>query len=131
LKKRLNKATDSKDSLFNKSTDIFKKSFENEKRKKEIRKHEKKSKPKGYRAKRLGAITFWMFFLFMLLIVFVNVFSVSEKSNSTNESEEANTNKAISAEGIEFSKSFVSAYFTWNAANEKRSERIEELHFSG
>jgi len=125
----LNKATDSKDSLFNKSIDIFKKSFENEKRKKEIRKHEKKSKPKGYRAKRLGAITFWMLFLFMLLIVFVNVFSVSGKSNSTNELDEANTNKAISAEGIEFSKSFVSAYFTWNATNEKRSDRIERLAY--
>jgi len=109
--------------------DIFKKSLENEKRKKEIRKHEKKSKPKGYRAKRLGAITFWMLFLFMLLIVFVNVFSVSGKSNSTNESDEANTNKAISAEGIEFSKSFISAYFTWNAANEKRSDRIERLAY--
>ena len=129
MKKRLNKAADSKVSLFNKSMDIFMKSFGNEKRKKEIRKHEKKSKPKGYRAKRLGAITFWMLFLFMLLIVFVNVFSASGKSNSTNESEEANTNKATSAEGIEFSKSFVSAYFTWNAADEKRSDRIERLAY--
>lgn len=129
MKRRLNKAPDSNDSLIKKSMDIFKKSLENEKRKKEIRKHEKKSKPKGYRAKRLGAITFWMLFLFMLLIVFVNVFSASGKSNSTNESEEANTNKATSAEGIEFSKSFVSAYFTWNAANVKRSDRIERLAY--
>lgn len=129
MKRRLNKETDSKDSLFNKSMDIFKKSFENEKRKKEIRKHEKKSKPKGYRAKRLGATTFWMLFLFMLLIVFVNVFSASGKSNSTNESDEANANKATSAEGIEFSKSFVSTYFTWDVVNEKRSERIERLGY--
>ena len=75
MRKKLNKTDTQKDGLLKRSIEIFKKSSENEKRKKEIRKREKKSKPKGYRAKKLGAITFWVLFLFMLLIVFVNVFS--------------------------------------------------------
>ena len=107
--------------------EIFRKSSENEKRKKEIRIREKKSKPKGYRAKKLGAITFWVLFLFMFLIVLVNVFS-SNGQSAANEGKAELTNKATSAEGIEFSKSFLVTYFNWNIDNEKRSDRIGRLN---
>ena len=126
MRKKLNKPVIQKDGLMKRAIEIFKKSSENEKRKKEIRIREKKSKPKGYQAKRLGAITFWVLFLFMLLIVFVNVFSSDEISSVTDDST-VRRNKATSPESIEFAKSFVVTYFNWNTENEKRSERIGRL----
>ena len=109
--------------------DVFKKSSENEKRKKDMRKLEKKSRPKGYRAKKLGAFTFWMLFLFMLLIVFVNVFSSSGSSNASDKADNLQVNKALAAEGVEFSKGFVAEYFTWNLGNEDREQRKEKLSY--
>ena len=127
MRKRLIKSSTQKDGLLKRTFEILRKSSDNEKRKKEIRKREKKSKPKGYRAKKLGAITFWVLFLFMLLIVLVNVFS-SNGQSAANEGEAELTNKATSAEGIEFSKSFLVTYFNWNIDNEKRSDRIGRLN---
>ncbi|MFC5591699.1 conjugal transfer protein [Sporosarcina soli] len=124
--KRLKSSGIQKDGLMKRAIEIFKKSSENEKRKKEIKIREKKSRPKGYRAKRFGAMTFWMLFLFMLLIVFVNVFSSDGISSVTDDSM-AGKNKATSPEGIEFAKSFVVTYFNWDIENEKRSERIGRL----
>jgi len=109
--------------------DVLKKSSENEKRKKDMRKLEKKSRPKGYRAKKLGAFTFWMLFLFMLFIVFVNVFSASGSSNAGNEADNLQVNKALAAEGVEFSKGFVAEYFTWNNGNEDRAQRKMKLSY--
>ncbi|MFS0574968.1 conjugal transfer protein [Sporosarcina sp. 179-K 3D1 HS] len=127
MRKRLIKSSNQKGGLLKRAVEIFRKSSEHEKRKKEIRKREKKSKPKGYRAKRFGAITFWMLFLFMLLIVFVNVFSSNGQSSAANKGDKEVINKATSAEGIEFSKSFLVTYFNWNIDNEKRSDRIGRL----
>ncbi|MCM3638270.1 conjugal transfer protein [Sporosarcina luteola] len=127
MRKRLNKSGTSKDGLLKTAIEIFKRANENEKRKKEIRIREKKSRPKGYRAKKLGAFTFWLLFSFMLLIVFVNVFSSNGLSNAVTEGDEAELNKATSAEGIEFAKSFLVTYFNWNVDNEKRSDRIGRL----
>lgn len=127
MRKRLKKSTTQQDGLFKRGIEIFKKSSENERRKKEIVKHEKKGKPKGYRAKKLGAITFWLLFLFMLLIVSVSVFSSNGLSNAAEDEDGPNINKATSAEGIEFSKTFLSTYFNWNSDNEQRSDRLDRL----
>ena len=129
MRKKLGKSTDKKDGIIKKSMDVFKKSSENEKRKKDMRKLEKKSRPKGYRAKKLGAFTFWMLFLFMLLIVFVNVFSSSRSSNASDNVDNIQVNKALAAEGVEFSKGFVAEYFTWSLGNEDREQRKEKLSY--
>ncbi|WP_186668742.1 conjugal transfer protein [Sporosarcina sp. BP05] len=129
MRKKLGKSNGKKDGIVKKSMDVFKKSSENEKRKKDMRKLEKKSRPKGYRAKKLGAFTFWMLFLFMLFIVFVNVFSTSGSSNAGNEAGNLQVNKALAAEGVEFSKGFVAEYFTWNIGNEDRAQRKMKLSF--
>ncbi|PIC69035.1 hypothetical protein CSV77_15820 [Sporosarcina sp. P16b] len=129
MRKKLGKSNGKKDGIVKKSMDVLKKSSENEKRKKDMRKLEKKSKPKGYRAKKLGAFTFWMLFLFMLFIVFVNVFSASGGSNAGNEADNLQVNKALAAEGVEFSKGFVAEYFTWNNGNEDRAQRKMKLSY--
>ncbi|QUW20894.1 conjugal transfer protein [Sporosarcina sp. Marseille-Q4063] len=129
MRKRLGKSTDKKDGIVKKSMDVLKKSSENEKRKKDMRKLEKKSRPKGYRAKKLGAFTFWMLFLFMLLIVFVNIFSTSGNSNAGEKTENIKVNKALAAEGVEFSKDFVSEYFTWNIGDKDQEQRVEKLSY--
>ncbi|PID03793.1 hypothetical protein CSV67_03905 [Sporosarcina sp. P2] len=129
MRKKLGKSNDKKDGIVKKSMDVLKKSSENEKRKKDMRKLEKKSRPKGYRAKKLGAITFWMLFLFMLLIVFVNIFSSSGSSNASDKADNLQVNKALAAEGVEFSKGFVAEYFTWNLGNEDREHRKEKLSY--
>lgn len=127
MRKRLKKSTTQQDGLFKRGMEISKKSSENEKRKKEIVKHEKKSKPRGYRAKKLGAITFWLLFLFMLLIVSVNMFTSNGLSNTADDEDRTNINKATSAEGIEFAITFLSTYFNWNSDNEQRSDRLDRL----
>ncbi|MBO1912068.1 conjugal transfer protein, partial [Microvirga sp. 3-52] len=38
-------------------------------------------------------------------------------------------NKALAAEGVEFSKDFVSEYFTWNIGDEDREQRVEKLSY--
>lgn len=129
MRKKLGKSIDKKDGIVKKSIDVFKKSSENEKRKKNMRKLEKKSRPKGYRAKKLGAFTFWMLFLFMLLIVFVNVFSSNGNSNASDKADNLQVNKVLAAEGVEFSKGFVAEYFTWNIGNEDREQRKEKLSY--
>ncbi|MFS0689021.1 conjugal transfer protein [Sporosarcina sp. 179-K 8C2 HS] len=127
MRKRLNKSGTPKDGLLKTAIEIFKRANENEKRKKEFRIRENKSRPKGYRAKKLGAFTFWLLFSFMLLTVFVSLFSSNRLSNAENEGDKSEINKATSAEGIEFSKSFLVTYFNWNLDNEKRSDRIGRL----
>src|SRR5699024_9854987 len=105
---------------------VFKKQTQIEKNKRQDKKKQKKNRPRGYRARRFGAITFWVLFSFMFLFVFVTMFSSS--SSGDEEIIETKDTKVTSQEGVEFTKSFVLDLFNTVSKEdtEKREERLEE-----
>jgi len=127
MAKKLGRKTES-NSKIKKFLTVMKKANEQEKIKSQTRKSEKKNKPRGYQAKRLGVFSFWFIFILMFVIFLVNTLS-SNGSKSDGEPIAIEVNKATSAEAIEFSKEFLTKYFTWinvgnynTDAKEKRKE---------
>lgn len=103
---------------------IFKKQTKIEKDKRTKRKNIKKNKPRGFTARRIGAVTFWLLFSFMFLIVAITMFGGSTEGDSS-EHELVNS-KVVSHEAIEYSKSFI--FDLYNAADESelRENKIKK-----
>lgn len=95
---------------FEKFKRIALKMNENEKRKSDEKK-ERQHKPKGYRARKTGVVVFWVMLALMFLIVVVNS-GGGKKQTETVARIEPTESKAVSTEAIEFSKDFLSHYFT-------------------
>lgn len=126
MAKKLGRKTE-RNSKIKKFLTVVKKANEQEKFKSQARKAEKKNKPRGYQAKRFGVFSFWFIFILMFVVFLVNTVSSNGKSDVKPVSIEVN--QATSAEAIEFSKEFLSKYFTWvnvgnfnSDAKEKRKE---------
>lgn len=105
---------------FTKFVTVFKKLNEQEKMKAESK---KQGKPRGYTARKLGIFSFWILFSFMVLVVLVNMFSSG--SAKDNEIVVLN-NKATSVEAVEFSKDFLTKYFSWTDASPYNKEGIQQ-----
>lgn len=99
---------------------VFKKLNEQEKAKAESK---KQGKPRGYTARKFGIFTFWTLFSIMALVVLVNVFSSgSDKGNEV----VLQNNKATSVEAVEFSKDFLTKYFSWNDASPYNKDGMKQ-----
>ncbi|MFC2947573.1 conjugal transfer protein [Virgibacillus sediminis] len=91
-------------------------------------KKEKPIRPKTYRMRKLGAVTFWLLFSFMFLVVLVTITSESNSAQSTEEEQmEVSLNPATKPEAIQFAKGFARNYFTWKSDNEGWEDRQERL----
>ena len=111
---------------FEKVKDIAIKMNQQEKMKAEQRKKAKKEKPMGYRSRKAGVVVFWLAFAFMLLFVMVNV---GKKDNVTSVSNEPTFQKSMSAEAVEFSKGFLSDYFTWTDDGSDQEKRKGKMAY--
>ncbi|KRG13883.1 hypothetical protein ACA30_13155 [Virgibacillus soli] len=116
-------------SKFEKIKDIAKKINENEKRKSDNRKKEKQNKPKGYRARKAGVISFWILLVLMFLIVVVNTGGSGKKPTGEVANNAPAASKAVSSQAIEFSKDFLSEYFTWHLDGFHQNERDAKLGY--
>ncbi|GLY12702.1 conjugal transfer protein [Bacillus badius] len=117
------------DSKFEKLKDIVLKINQNEKRKAENRKKEKSQRPRGYRSRKAGVVAFWITLAFMFLFVLVNVGGNDKKESANVSGAVIKAEKATSAEAIEFAKSFLSHYLTWNSESSDIEERAEKMGF--
>ncbi|MEB6549282.1 conjugal transfer protein [Heyndrickxia sporothermodurans] len=115
-------------SKFEKIKDVALKMNENEKRKSDAKKKEKQKKPKGYRARKAGVVTFWVMLVLMFLIVVVNS-GGGKKQTEAMVLNEPTTSKAVSTEAVEFSKDFLSKYFTWNLDKLDQNDRDATLSY--
>ena len=113
---------------FEKFKNVASKMNENEKRKSDARKMERQNKPKGYRARKAGVIAFWVMLALMFLIVVVNL-GGGKKQTVAMVPNEPTASKAVSMEAIEFSKDFLSCYFTWNPEQLDQNERDTQLGY--
>lgn len=102
---------------------ILKKQAKTEKEKRTKKKNIKKNKPRGFTARRTGAIIFWILFIFMFTVVFVTMFGSSSTSES-DEGEFTNT-KVGSYEAVEYSKNFVFDLFNTTEDSEIRNAKIK------
>jgi len=106
----LGKNKKKKNGFFKRTRKVASKQFEVDKVKSNEKKRLKKAKPKGYGARRAGAITFWVIFSFMFLVIFVTLLTGSDNEAAEN-IETANESKITSQESVEFAKSFLHEYF--------------------
>lgn len=92
------------------------------------RKGTKIKKPRGYKARNFGRVTFWVLFVFMFIVVVSNVFGPSG-AEGQKEEVETKENPAASQEAVQYAKNFAGAYFTWQRGtnNEGLKERQEAL----
>lgn len=108
----------------------FKKVIKYEKEKKEAKKRPKNKsvKPKGFLARKVGVIVFWVTFGFMFLIVVVTFFSDgSDEANADEYNHLKEQNQATSPEAIQFAENFAKDYFTWTVSDEGKHERKEKM----
>lgn len=113
-----------KKSLFRTTKNVVKKQSEIEKDKLSKKKRIKKNKPRGYGARKLGAVTFWVLFIFMFLFVFVNLLGGS--NNNTNEKVELEESKITGHGAVEYAKSFVFDFFNTMEDKDEKNEKINE-----
>lgn len=111
---------------FEKVKDIAIKMNEQEKMKAEQKKKAKKEKPRGYRSRKAGVIVFWLTLFLMVLIVVVNI---GKKDSATAVNNAPVFEKSMSAEAVEFSKGFLSDYFTWTLDGLDQTKRIEKMSY--
>lgn len=83
-------------------------------------------RPRGFIARKVGVVTFWLLFGFMLLVVFVNIFDNSGEAGAEQEIS-IKTNKAMSQEAAQFAIDFSYYYFTWINTSEGIRQRQEAL----
>lgn len=113
----------------------WKKWSEMEKEKKEFlkRNQNKSIKPKGYVARKIGVVSFWVLFGFMFLVVMVTFFSSDDKANA-DQKIEIKQNYATSPEAIQYAKNFVQDYFNWTISDEAikgRNQTLEKYFVKG
>lgn len=111
--------------MLKKTINIIKKSSEAEAKKNEEKRIEKKSKPKGMGAKRLGMITFWLLFSFMFLVTMVTI--IGNNNEPVNNEISVEKNKLYENEGLEFARDFVYHFFTWKTDKHGEERRRETL----
>lgn len=81
-------------------------------------------KPKGYFARKLGVLTFWMLFGFMFLVVLVTMFSSSKgEAKKVDNTVAIKKNYAASEEAIQYAIDFTKDYFTWNVSDDGKNKR--------
>ncbi|WP_042353663.1 conjugal transfer protein [Bacillus rubiinfantis] len=117
-----------KEGKFKKFKNVVLKMNENEKQKSDAKKKEKQNKPKGYRTRKAGVIAFWVMLVLMFLTVVVNS-GGGKKQTEAVVPNEPTASKAVSMEAIEFSKDFLSHYFTWNPEQLDKNERDTQLGY--
>lgn len=101
----------------------------------------KKLKPSGSRqqfrapknrGRKIGAIIFWVAFLWIFAVSVTTVIKGNStkavNASSQNEELKENTeNQAVRPEAIEFAKSFVKEYYTWQRTDEGKQKREDHL----
>jgi hypothetical protein len=119
---------DKKPSKLKKLQILFKNWLEEEKQKNEIRKQEinRSVKPKGFLARKLGIITFWILFLFMFLVIIVTIFSGNDEVTAGKDIE-IEINQATTPEAIQFAENFLKDYFTWTLSEEGQEKREQAM----
>lgn len=91
-------------------------------------KKEKRSRPRGYGARKAGVSLFWLLFGFMFLTVAVTLFSEEENDSAPKATAvETGENPSVKPEAVEFAESFTSHYFNWGSSEEKQKEREANL----
>lgn len=128
MKKKEERKSNKKPSKIKKLKFLFKRWNEISQEKKQLSKQEKNVsiKPKGYFARKVGVVTFWILFSFMFLVVMVTIFS-NDDSATANENPKVETNKATTPEAIQFAENFLKEYFTWTASDEGNTARQTAL----
>lgn len=110
-------------SFFRQIVAKFKRWQEIEQEKKELKKDINYSiKPKGYFARQIGVISFWVLFSFMFLVVVVTLFSGNDEATA-NEELKFEINQATTPEAIQFAENFLKDYFTWNLSENASETR--------
>ncbi|MFC3041616.1 conjugal transfer protein [Virgibacillus xinjiangensis] len=90
-------------------------------------KKEKPIRPKTFRMRKLGAVTFWLLFSFMFLVVLVTITSDTNSAQSNQGQAQVELNPATKPEAIQFAKGFARDYFTWKSDDEGWEDRQERL----
>lgn len=102
---------------------LTKKTGKVEKEKKEKKKRLNSNKPRGYMARRIGSITFWIITSFVLLFILVNIGGKS----SDKEEVIAVDSEVTSYSAIEYSRSFLNELFNIPEESDDKIKREEEL----
>src|SRR5699024_11545 len=109
-----------KKGLFKRTKKVASKQLESDRKKSKEKKRLKKAKPKGFGARRAGAITFWVLFSFMFLVVLITLFS-SSSNEASEDTEVSEDSKVTSQESVEFAKSFLYDYFNIDGESNENS----------
>jgi len=88
-------------------------------------KREKPPRPRGYIARRIGVVIFWVSYGFMFLVVTVTVTTPPAEGIDRPQVVQQEVNPATKPEAIDFARSFAAQYFTWE--REKKEEREKRL----
>lgn len=126
-KKPRDKKTSPISNFFKKVNVASKKNAERDKAKKAQKNLEKKNavfKPKGYRNRKLGVITFWGMFAVFGGMSVVNFMSDGEEQVVVQEV--AESGESFNYRGAEFGRDFLQVYFNWDD-DESKKNRIEML----
>lgn len=114
---------------------IIKNLWDREGEKARQKKGNKIKKPRGYRARSFGRLTFWVLFTFMFLVVVATLMQPSA-AESEKEPIIQKDNKATSQEAVQYAQNFTKEYFTWQKGDNddwisKRASRLSNYLAKG
>lgn len=89
-------------------------------------KREKPPRPRGYTARRIGVVIFWMAFGFMFLVVTVTITAPKKSQEPREAVVQQQVNPATKPEAVHFAQNFVAQYLTWERGEkEDREKRLK------